>query len=180
MANEIPITVVGNLTADPELRYTQSGLPVANVTIAQTPRKFDRQSGEWKDEETVFLRGSVWRELAEHVGASLTKGQQVIATGTLKQRTFEDREGQRRTAYEIDISEIAMSLRYGTATFTKSAKGQQNAPAVAPVAQQGASQQVVNAPQGQPVQQQAPQAQQQPVYAAPAGGAPTTMDDDSF
>lgn len=97
MAGETVITVVGNLTADPELRYTQSGLPVANFTIASTPRTFDRQANEWKDGDALFLRASVWREFAEHVAGSLTKGMRVIATGRLRQRSYQDREDQNRT-----------------------------------------------------------------------------------
>ncbi|WP_292835226.1 single-stranded DNA-binding protein [Microbacterium sp.] len=123
MAGETVITVVGNLTADPELRYTQSGLPVANFTIASTPRTFDRQANEWKDGEALFLRASVWREFAEHVAGSLTKGSRVIATGRLKQRSYQDREGQNRTAIELEVDEIGPSLRYATAQVTRAASG---------------------------------------------------------
>ena len=122
MAGETVITVVGNLTADPELRYTQNGLPVANLTIASTPRNFDRASGEWKDGEALFLRASVWREFAEHVAGSLTKGMRVIAQGRLRQRSYEDREGQRRTTIELEIDEIGPSLRYATAQVTRAAR----------------------------------------------------------
>ena len=121
MAGETVITVVGNLTADPELRYTQNGLPVANFTIASTPRTFDRQANEWKDGEALFLRASVWREFAEHVAGSLTKGSRVIATGRLKQRSYQDREGQNRTAIELEVDEIGPSLRYATAQVTRAA-----------------------------------------------------------
>lgn len=100
MAGETVITVVGNLTADPELRYTQNGLAVANFTIASTPRTFDRQANEWKDGDALFLRASVWREFAEHVAGSLTKGSRVIAQGRLRQRSYQDREGQQRTSIE--------------------------------------------------------------------------------
>ena len=124
MAGETFITVVGNLTADPELRYTQNGLPVANFTIASTPRNFDRASGEWKDGEALFLRASVWREFAEHVAGSLTKGMRVIAQGRLRQRSYEDREGQKRTTIELEIDEIGPSLRYATAQVTRAAGGQ--------------------------------------------------------
>jgi single-strand DNA-binding protein len=106
MAGETIITVVGNLTADPELRYTQNGLPVANFTIASTPRNFDRAANEWKDGEALFLRASVWREFAEHVAGSLTKGSRVIATGRLKQRSYQDREGNNRTAWEIQADNV--------------------------------------------------------------------------
>ncbi|MCB1297913.1 MAG: single-stranded DNA-binding protein [Microthrixaceae bacterium] len=123
MAGETVITVVGNLTADPELRYTQGGLPVANFTIASTPRNFDRQSNEWKDGEALFLRASVWRDFAEHVAGSLTKGMRVIATGRLKQRSYETREGEKRTAFELEIDEIGPSLRYATAQVTRAASG---------------------------------------------------------
>jgi single-strand DNA-binding protein len=123
MAGETIITVVGNLTADPELRYTQNGLPVANFTIASTPRNFDRQANEWKDGEALFLRASVWREFAEHVAGSLTKGSRVVATGRLKQRSYETREGEKRTSIELEIDEIGPSLRYATAQVTRAASG---------------------------------------------------------
>ena len=121
MAGETIITVVGNLTADPELRYTQNGLPVANFTIASTPRNFDRAANEWKDGEALFLRASVWREFAEHVAGSLTKGSRVIATGRLRQRSYQDREGQNRTSIELEVDEIGPSLRYATAQVTRAA-----------------------------------------------------------
>lgn len=123
MAGETIITVVGNLTADPELRYTQNGLPVANFTIASTPRNFDRAANEWKDGEALFLRASVWREFAEHVAGSLTKGMRVIATGRLKQRSYETREGEKRTSIELEVDEIGPSLRYATAQVTRAASG---------------------------------------------------------
>jgi single-strand DNA-binding protein len=111
--------VVGNLTSDPELRYTQNGLAVANFTIASTPRTFNRQSNEWEDGEALFLRSSVWREFAEYVAGSLTKGSRVIAQGRLKQRSYETKEGEKRTSYELEIDEIGPSLRYATATVTR-------------------------------------------------------------
>jgi len=123
MAGETIITVVGNLTADPELRYTQSGLAVANFTIASTPRTFDRQANEWKDGEALFLRASCWREFAEHVAGSLTKGSRVIATGRLKQRSYDDRDGNKRTAIELEVDEIGPSLRYATAQVTRTSGG---------------------------------------------------------
>ena len=123
MAGETVITVVGNLTADPELRYTQNGLPVANFTIASTPKTFDRQANEWKDGEALFLRASVWRDFAEHVAGSLTKGMRVVATGRLKQRSYQDREGNNRTAIELEVDEIGPSLRYATAQVTRAASG---------------------------------------------------------
>ena len=123
MAGETVITVVGNLTADPELRYTQNGLAVANVTIATTPRTFDRQANDWKDGEALFLRASVWREFAEHVAGSLTKGSRVIATGRLRQRSYETKEGEKRTSIELEVDEIGPSLRYATAQVTRAAGG---------------------------------------------------------
>jgi single-strand DNA-binding protein len=123
MAGETVITVVGNLTADPELRYTQNGLAVANFTIASTPRTFDRQSNDWKDGEALFLRASVWREFAEHVAGSLTKGSRVIATGRLRQRSYETKEGEKRTSIELEVDEIGPSLRYATAQVTRTSGG---------------------------------------------------------
>lgn len=125
MAGETVITVVGNLTSDPELRYTQNGLAVANFTIASTPRTFDRASNEWKDGEALFLRASVWREFAEHVAGSLTKGSRVIATGRLKQRSYETKEGEKRTSFEIEIDEIGPSLRYATAQLTRTSSSRE-------------------------------------------------------
>ena len=119
MAGETVITVVGNLTSDPELRYTQNGLAVANFTIASTPRNFDRAANEWKDGDALFLRASVWREFAEHVAGSLTKGSRVIASGRLKQRSYETKEGEKRTSFELEIDEIGPSLRYATASLTR-------------------------------------------------------------
>jgi single-strand DNA-binding protein len=123
MAGETIITVVGNLTADPELRYTQGGLAVANFTIASTPRTFDRQANDWKDGDALFLRASCWREFAEHVAGSLTKGSRVVATGRLKQRNYDDRDGNKRTAIELEVDEIGPSLRYATAQVTRAAGG---------------------------------------------------------
>lgn len=120
MAGETVIVVVGNLTADPELRWTQNGVAVANMTIASTPRNFDRAANEWKDGEALFLRASVWREFAEHVAGSLTKGMRVVATGELKQRSYQDRDGNQRTSIELDIQEIGPSLKYATASVTRS------------------------------------------------------------
>lgn len=123
MAGETIITVVGNLTSDPELRYTQNGLAVANFTIASTPRNFDRAANDWKDGEALFLRASVWREFAEHVAGSLTKGARVVATGRLKQRSYETKEGEKRTSIELEVDEIGPSLRYATAQITRSPGG---------------------------------------------------------
>src|ERR1700712_1588917 len=121
MAGETIITVVGNLTSDPELRYTQNGLAVANFTIASTPRTFDKQRNEYVDGEALFLRASVWRDFAEHVAGSLTKGSRVIAQGRLKQRSYETKEGEKRTSIELEIDEIGPSLRYATAQVTRAA-----------------------------------------------------------
>jgi single-strand DNA-binding protein len=126
MANETIITVIGNLTADPELRYTQNGLPVANFTIASTPRTFDKASNEWKDGDALFLRASVWREFAEHVAGSLTKGMRVIAQGRLTQRSYKDREGNDRTSVELEVDEIGPSLRYATAQVTRAQGGERS------------------------------------------------------
>jgi len=125
MAGETVITVVGNLTSDPELRYTQNGLAVANFTIASTPRNFDRASNEFKDGDTLFLRASVWREFAEHVAGSLTKGTRVIATGRLKQRDYQTKEGEKRTSLELEVDEIGPSLRYATAQVTRAASSRE-------------------------------------------------------
>ena len=119
MAGETVITVVGNLTGDPELRFTPSGAAVANFTVASTPRTFDRQSNEWKDGDTLFLRCSVWREAAESVAESLTKGTRVIVQGRLVQRSYETREGEKRTVYEMQVDEVGPSLRYATAKVTR-------------------------------------------------------------
>ena len=122
MAGDTTITVVGNLTADPELRFTPSGAAVANFTVASTPRIFDRQSSEWKDGEALFLRCSIWREAAENVAESLTRGSRVIVTGRLKQRSFETREGEKRTGFEVEVDEIGPSLRYATAKVNKASR----------------------------------------------------------
>lgn len=115
MSGETTITVIGNLTADPELRYTQSGIAVATGTVASTPRSFDRATNEWKDGDTLFLRFSVWREYAENVAGSLRKGSAVIIVGRLGQRSYETKEGEKRTSYELDVQDIGPALRYATA-----------------------------------------------------------------
>ena len=122
MAGDTTITVVGNLTADPELRFTPSGAAVANFTVASTPRIYDRQSGEWKDGEALFLRCNIWREAAENVAESLTRGSRVIVQGRLKQRSFETREGEKRTVFEVEVDEIGPSLRYATAKVNKASR----------------------------------------------------------
>ncbi len=122
MAGDTVITVVGNLTADPELRFTPSGAAVANFTVASTPRTFDRQTNEWKDGEALFLRCAIWREAAENVAESLTRGARVVVSGRLKQRSFETKEGEKRTVVELDVDEIGPSLRYATAKVTKASR----------------------------------------------------------
>ena len=119
MAGDTVITVVGNLTGDPELRFTPSGAAVANFTIASTPRTFDRQSNEWKDGDTLFMRCSIWREAAENVAESLTKGMRVIASGRLVQRSYDTREGEKRTVVELQVDEVGPSLRYASAKVTR-------------------------------------------------------------
>ncbi|TVU61602.1 single-stranded DNA-binding protein [Paenarthrobacter nitroguajacolicus] len=119
MAGETTITVIANLTNDPELRFTPNGSAVANFTLASTPRTFDRQSNEWKDGETLFLRASVWREAAENVAESLTKGMRVIVTGRLKSRSYETKEGEKRTVIELEVDEIGPSLRYANAKVNR-------------------------------------------------------------
>ena len=123
MAGETVITVVGNLTADPELRFTPNGAAVANFTVASTPRTFDRQSNEWKDGETLFLRCSIWREAAENVAESLTKGMRVIVQGRLRARSYDDRDGNRRTSWELDVDEVGPALRFATAKVTRAQRG---------------------------------------------------------
>jgi single-strand DNA-binding protein len=122
MAGDTIITVVGNLTADPELRFTPSGAAVANFTVASTPRTFDRQSGEWKDGEALFLRCNIWRQAAENTAESLTRGMRVIVSGRLRQRSFETREGEKRTVMEMEVDEVGPSLRYATAKVNKATR----------------------------------------------------------
>jgi len=123
VAGETIITVVGNLTADPELRFTPSGAAVASFTIASTPRTFDRNSNEWKDGEALFLRCSIWRQAAENVAESLQRGMRVVVTGRLQQRSYETREGEKRTVIELDVDEVGPSLRYAAAKVNKTQRG---------------------------------------------------------
>ena len=123
MAGDTIITIVGNLTNDPELRFTPSGAAVANFTVASTPRTFDKNSNEWKDGETLFMRCSVWREAAENVAESLTRGTAVIVTGRLQSRTYETKEGEKRTVIELACEEVGPSLRRATAKVTKAQRG---------------------------------------------------------
>jgi len=122
VAGDTIITVVGNLTADPELRFTPSGASVANFTVASTPRIFDRQSNEWKDGDALFMRCSIWREAAENVAESLTRGSRVVVQGRLKQRSYETREGEKRTVVELEVDEIGPSLKYATAKVNKASR----------------------------------------------------------
>ena len=119
MAGDTVLSVVGHVTGDPELRFTPSGAAVANFTIASTPRTFDRQSNEWKDGDTLFMRCSIWREAAENVAESLTKGMRVIASGRLVQRSYDTREGEKRTVVELQVDEVGPSLRYASAKVTR-------------------------------------------------------------
>ncbi|SES28131.1 single-strand binding protein [Pedococcus cremeus] len=123
MAGDTVITVIGNITGDPELRFTPSGAAVANFTVASTPRAFDRQSNEWKDGETLFMRCSVWRDAAENVAESLQRGTRVIVTGRLKSRSYETKEGEKRTVIEMEVDEVGPSLRYATAKVNKTQRG---------------------------------------------------------
>lgn len=128
MANETQMTVIGNLVADPELRFTPSGAAVSNFAIASTPRYYDKQANEWKDGETLFVRCSLWREAAENAAESLTKGTRVIAQGALKARSFQDKEGNNRTNWELDVEEIGPSLRFATADVKRSQGGGNSRP----------------------------------------------------
>lgn len=123
MAGDTIITVIGNLTGDPELRFVASGAAVASFTVANTPRTFDRTKNEWVDSDTLFMRCSIWREAAENVAESLTKGMRVIASGRLVQRDFDDREGNKRTVVELQVEEIGPSLKYASAKVTRAASG---------------------------------------------------------
>jgi single-strand DNA-binding protein len=123
MAGETVITIIGNLTNDPELRFTPSGAAVANFTVASTPRTFDRQSNEWKDGETLFMRCSVWRDAAENVAESLQRGTRVLVSGRLRSRSYETKEGEKRTVVEMEVDEVGPSLRYATAKVNKTSRG---------------------------------------------------------
>lgn len=134
MAGETPITLVGNLVDDPELRFTASGVAVANFRVASTPRVYDKQAGEWRDGESLFMSCSVWRQYAEHVAESLTKGARVIVTGRLKQRSYETAEGQQRTVVEIEVDEVGPALRHATAQVSKVAAHSRDQAQAAPAA----------------------------------------------
>jgi single-strand DNA-binding protein len=191
VAGETIITVCGNLTADPEVRYTQQGLAVANFTIASTPRTFDRQKNEWVDGEALFLRASVWRDFAENLANSLQKGMRVIATGRLKQRNYEDREGNKRTAMELEIDEIGPSLRYATALVQRVQRDGRTRQQETPFQQQQADawatpQEYADQMGQQPQQQseqlppwQTPGSQQQEPWTTPGASGPGAYGDDT-
>jgi single-strand DNA-binding protein len=120
---DVTITVVGNLTDDPELRFTPSGAAVANFTVASTPRILDKATNEWKDGDALFLRCSIWRQAAENVAESLQRGARVLVTGRLRQRSYETKEGEKRTVVELEVDEVGPSLRWATAKVTKAARG---------------------------------------------------------
>ena len=169
MANETQVTIVGNLTDDVVLRYTQQGVPVANFTIASTPRTFNKQTNQWEDGEALFLRASIWRDYAENVAGSLTKGMRVIAQGNLNQRSYE-KDGQQRTSYELDVQEIGPALRFATAEVTRTGGSvPQNMAPQQPAQQQWATPGV----QQQPTVQQA-----QAAWATP--GLPGMPDETPF
>lgn len=136
MANETMMTIVGNLTADPELRFTQTGVAVAGFTVASTPSRYNKQTGEWDDADTLFLRCTAWRDLAEHVCESLRKGHMVIVTGRLRATTWETKEGERRTGFDVDVDDVGPSLRHATARVARIARDDGSpAPATDPWAQ---------------------------------------------
>ena len=184
MAGETQITVVGNITADPELRQA-NGTSVVNITIASTPRTFDRQSNEWKDGEALFLRASAWRELADHIAATMTKGMRVIALGNLKQRSYTDKEGNNRSSIEFEIIEIGPSLKYATAQVQRIQQGGQQGGFQQQGQPQGyGQQQGYGQPQGQPgfqpqtqgfPPQQQPQQQMPPQQMPPQQMPPQQM-----
>ena len=136
MANDVTICITGNLADDPTLRFTSSGAAVANFTVASTPRAFDKQSNDWKDGDTMFLNCSIWRQAAEHVAESLTKGTRVIVQGRLQQRSYDDREGNKRTIYEVAVDEVGPSLLRATAVVTRATSSAQ--PGRQPAARQPA------------------------------------------
>jgi single-strand DNA-binding protein len=123
MAGDTVITIIGNITGDPELRFTPSGAAVANFTVASTPRQFDRTSNEWKDGETLFMRCSVWRDAAENVAESLQRGTRVLVSGRLKSRSYETKEGEKRTVIELEVDEVGPSLKYATAKVNRTQRG---------------------------------------------------------
>ena len=167
MANEPVITVVGNAVADPELRFTPNGAAVANFTVASTPRTFDRQANQWVDGEALFLRCSVWKEAAENVRESLTKGMRVIVQGRLKARSYEDRDGNKRTSWELDVDEVGPALRFATAKVTRAQRNGGGGDFGGPAQGGGFGGPPAGAPQGGPQQGGFGGPQQ---GGAPAGG----------
>ena len=172
MAGETTITVVGNLTDDPELRFTPSGAAVANFTVASTPRNFNKQTNEWEDGEAMFLRCSIWRQAAENVAESLQRGMRVVVQGRLKARSYETREGEKRTVFEIDVEEIGPSLKFATAKVNRVSRsgggGGYSGGGGQPAAQGGGS-----TPAEDPWATPAPS-------AAPAGGSPAPAGNDPW
>lgn len=158
MSGEPPIVLIGNLTGDPELRFTPSGAAVANFTIACTPRTLDRQSNEWKDGETLFIGCSVWRQVAENVAESLVRGSRVVVHGRLKARSYDDRDGNKRTVFECDVEEIGASMKYATVKITKTTRSGNDAGGFTGANQGG------GAPQNDP-------------WASPAGGGAAPQND---
>ncbi len=188
MAGDTLITIIGNITGDPELRFTPSGAAVANFTVASTPRQFDKASNEWKDGETLFMRCSVWREAAENVAESLQRGTRVIVSGRLKSRSYETKEGEKRTIIEMDVEEIGASLRYATVKVNKTQRQGGGNPAggqgewggqvqAGQHAQQSAQQ---PAPWGQGQQQQQQGQQQGQPQGGGWGGPPPSYDEPPF
>lgn len=182
MVNEIKVTLLARLTADPEIRYTQAGVPVVNFNLASNSRKFDKNSSEWKDNDPTFLRASAWRQLAENCANTLTKGMEVVVHGTYVQRPYE-KDGEKRTSHELEIEYIGPSLQWATAQVMKNEKGQgggapqqqgyQQQPAYGQQQGYGAPQQQGYPQQGGPAQQ-APQGMQQPpAQRQPIGGQDT-------
>ncbi|MFI1649108.1 single-stranded DNA-binding protein [Streptomyces avidinii] len=171
MAGETVITVVGNLVDDPELRFTPSGAAVAKFRVASTPRTFDRQTNEWKDGESLFLTCSVWRQAAENVAESLQRGMRVIVQGRLRQRSYEDREGVKRTVYELDVEEVGPSLKNATAKVTKTTgRGGQGGYGGGGQQQAGGGGNWGGAPGGQPQQGGGAPSDDPWASSAPAGG----------
>ena len=150
MAGDTIITVIGNLTADPELRWTQSGAAVADFTVASTPRTYDRNAGEWRDGDTLFMRCSVWRETAENVAESLRKGMRVIVQGRLTQRSYDTQHGERRTVVELQVDEVGPSLRRARAQVTRVQAQAASAPSASASASGGAAGWGQEAPQHGP------------------------------
>ena len=174
MAGETVITVVGNLTADPELRFTPSGAAVANFTVASTPRNFDRQSGEWKDGEALFMRCNVWRQAAENVAETLTRGMRVMVSGRLKQRSYETREGEKRTVVELEVDEVGPSLKYATAKVNRVSRGSAKAASVAVAAATAAAPAAARAAGGAAAPTRRPTTRGAPPRPPGAAPPPTT------